>query len=90
MAARGQKTGLEGVKAMIAGAEVVPLKGEAAPKPKRQKYAGDNGGGHRHGRRPPPRGRGDDEPELPMLPIDCPVTPLGKKRQTYFFLDELG
>lgn len=45
-------------------------------------------------KRPRQRGRsgGQDpeQPELPMLPADCPIVPLGVRQQRYFFLDELG
>jgi hypothetical protein len=34
--------------------------------------------------------RTPEEPELPMLPADCPIVPLGVRGQKFFFLDELG
>lgn len=84
MASRKPKTGLEGVAKMMAGAEVVPISKNAAgagdPVP------GDRGqDGGRGARR-----RGSEEPELPMLPADCPIVCLGKRKQKYYFLDELG
>ena len=84
--ARGGK--LQDVAKMMAEAETVAPIGDAgaarAPAPevkgKASRFANDDKRGK----------RGRDEPELPMLPPDCPVIPLGMRRQTYFFLDELG
>lgn len=74
---------------MIGGAKVVSIgtpaalhEGAYAGDQPRRGRAGGNGAAERR--------RGRDEPELPMLPSDCPIICLGKRKQVYYFLDELG
>lgn len=98
MARRGAGR-LQDVAAMMAGAEIVPIGGADAAGPAGEALAPAAGGAFPGDdqaakvERPTIGGRrrkGPAEPELPMLPSGCPVICLGKRGQTYFFLDQLG